>query len=211
MRRDERVSATREALLTTAERLFAERGVHAVANREISEAAGQGNNAAVNYHFGTKTDLIRAIVSKHTAQMEEIRARLVYETGDSTDLNEWVACMVLPFTKHLEALGMPTWFGRFTAQVMADPALQAAMTEESFGNSPSLTSLQNGLARCAPGLPAGLRRERSLMARHLIVQMSVERERALAEHADRISWRDTANGLIDAIVGVWSAPATPPA
>ncbi|WP_416969054.1 hypothetical protein [Streptomyces sp. 4F14] len=28
--------------------------MHAVANRQISRAAGQGNNAAVTYHFGTK-------------------------------------------------------------------------------------------------------------------------------------------------------------
>lgn len=53
MRRAEQVSATREALLTAAERLFAERGVQAVAHRQISVAAGQRNQAAVNYHFGS--------------------------------------------------------------------------------------------------------------------------------------------------------------
>lgn len=52
-------------LLAAAERLFAERGMHAVSNRQISEAASQGNNAAVCYHFGTRTDLLRAIESKH--------------------------------------------------------------------------------------------------------------------------------------------------
>lgn len=69
-RRDEQVSATREALLTAAERLFAEHGVHAVANRQISEAAGQGNNAAVSYHFGTKVDLVRAIARRHAEGIE---------------------------------------------------------------------------------------------------------------------------------------------
>ncbi|MGO4759077.1 TetR family transcriptional regulator, partial [Streptomyces sp. 2MCAF27] len=58
--RAEQVSATRELILTAAERLFAERGVYAVSNRQVSEAAGQGNNAAVGYHFGTKADLVRA-------------------------------------------------------------------------------------------------------------------------------------------------------
>lgn len=45
--RGAQVGATREALLVTAERLFAERGVHVVSTRQISAAAGQGNNAAV--------------------------------------------------------------------------------------------------------------------------------------------------------------------
>ena len=63
--RTDRASLTREAILTAAERLFAEHGVFAVSNRQVSEAAGQGNNAAVGYHFGTKTDLVRAIEHKH--------------------------------------------------------------------------------------------------------------------------------------------------
>ena len=51
--RSDRASSTQEAILVAAERLFAEHGVFAVSNRQVSEAAGQGNNAAVGYHFGT--------------------------------------------------------------------------------------------------------------------------------------------------------------
>src|SRR5205085_1616816 len=54
--RTERASSTQEAILVAAERLYAEHGMFAVSNRQVSEAAGQGNNAAVGYHFGTKTD-----------------------------------------------------------------------------------------------------------------------------------------------------------
>ena len=48
----------RQVIIETAERLFAEHGVFAVSNRQIAEAAGQGNTAVVGYHFGTKTDQI---------------------------------------------------------------------------------------------------------------------------------------------------------
>ena len=65
--RAERAHATRELILTAAEQLFAEHGVVAVSNRQVSEAAGQGNNTAVGYHFGTKADLVRAIARKHAA------------------------------------------------------------------------------------------------------------------------------------------------
>src|SRR5919205_204318 len=59
--RTERATSTQEAILKAAERLYAEHGVFAVSNRQVSEAAGQGNNAAVGYHFGTKTDLVQVV------------------------------------------------------------------------------------------------------------------------------------------------------
>src|SRR3954465_9703432 len=92
--RSERASSTQEAILVAAERLFAERGVYAVSNRQVSEAAGQGNNAAVGYHFGTKADLVRAIVRRHAGRIEEIRVRALAATGDSTDVRDWVDCLV---------------------------------------------------------------------------------------------------------------------
>ncbi|WP_328442010.1 TetR/AcrR family transcriptional regulator [Streptomyces sp. NBC_00444] len=207
--RAEQVNATRELILTAAERLFAERGVYAVSNRQVSEAAGQGNNAAVGYHFGTKADLIRAIVRKHDGRIEEIRSRLLAQIGDSTDVRDWVDCLVRPVPEHLADLGSPTWYARFCAQVMTDPALYEIMIEESLG-SPTLRQVIDGLRRCLPDLPADVRAERGDMARHLILHVSAERERALAENAPtpRANWNDAATGLTDAVVGIWLAPVT---
>lgn len=207
--RAEQVSATRELILTVAERLFAERGVYAVSNRQVSEAAGQGNNAAVGYHFGTKADLVRAITRKHAEQIERARARMLAETGDSTELREWVACLVRPSTEHLAALGNPTWYARFCAQVLTDPALHEIMAEESLA-SPALRQVLDNMNRCIPDLPVEVHAERGAMARHLIVHMCAEREGALADDTatPRSSWHDAATGLIDAIVGLWLAPVT---
>ncbi|WP_461037126.1 TetR/AcrR family transcriptional regulator [Streptomyces mayteni] len=209
-RRDEQVSATREALLAAAERLFAEDGVHAVANRQISLAAGQGNNTAVSYHFGTKTDLVRAIVRRHAEQVDLGRARMLAGMDDSADLRDWVACAVRPVTEHLAALGTPSWYARFMAQVETDPALRAVSSEETAASSPSMARLQEGLVGRLPDLPADVRVERGAMTRHLITQMTAERERALADNlpTSRASWGETADGLIDAIVALWQAPVT---
>ncbi|MFC4499485.1 MULTISPECIES: TetR family transcriptional regulator [Streptomyces] len=209
-RRDEQVSATREALLDAAERLFAEYGVHAVANRQISLAAGQGNNAAVSYHFGTKMDLVRAVARRHAERIEVGRLRMMAEIGDSADLRDWMACAVRPVTEHLEALGTPSWYARFIAQVTSDPALRADMTEAFAAASPSMEKLQDGLNRCLPDLPPEVHAERAAMTRHLITQMTAERERALADNKQtaRASWREAANGLIDAVVALWRAPVT---
>lgn len=208
--REERVSATRELILATAERLFAEHGVFAVSNRQISEAAGQGNNTAVGYHFGSKTDLVRAITRKHYEQIEQVRLRMVSEVTGSTEIRDWVACLVRPVTEHLAALGTPTWFARFGAQLMTDPTLRQIMTEEALA-SPALRQVLSGLDQCLPAFPAEVRAERSDMARQLIVHIPAERERALAEGSStpRSSWHDAATGMIDAIVGLWLAPVTP--
>src|SRR3954471_6304234 len=96
--RTDRASLTREAILTAAERLFAEHGVFAVSNRQVSEAAGQGNNAAVGYHFGTKADLVRAIEHKHRGPVEELREHMVAALPESAQMRDWVACLVRPLT-----------------------------------------------------------------------------------------------------------------
>lgn len=207
--RVERGGATRELILNTAERLFAERGMHVVSNRQISEVAGQGNSAAVTYHFGAKADLVRAIAGRHGEQMEQARVDMVAEAVGSNTLRDWVACLVRPFTGHLAALGSPTWYARFRVQVMSDPALQEITAQEALASA-SLRMILAGLNQCLPDLPADVRAERSVMARHLIAQMSAERERALAEGTPTLqpSWEDLADSLVDAIVGLWQAPVT---
>ena len=204
-----RAERTRELILAAAERLFAEDGVFAVSNRQVSEAAGQGNNTAVGYHFGTKADLVRAIARKHLAQIEEVRQQHVAEINGSTDVRDWIACLVRPMTEHLAVLGSPTWYARFSAQVMTDPALRTIMIEETQ-SSPSLVRIIEGLAGCQPDLPDDVRAERSDMTRQLLVHVIAERERALADNTPtpRATWHDTASGLIDALVGLWLAPVT---
>src|SRR5271167_4130255 len=130
--RSVRSTSTREAILSAAEVLFAERGMSAVSNRQISEAAGQGNNAAACYHFGTRTDLLRAIESKHREPIERLRAQMLIDIGDSTELRDWVGTLVRPLTDHLAALGAPSWYARFAAQAMADPAYRHIVTKDAL-------------------------------------------------------------------------------
>ena len=207
--RTDRASLTREAILVAAERLFAEHGVFAVSNRQVSEAAGQGNNAAVGYHFGTKTDLVRAIEHKHAIPVERLREQRVAEMGDSTELRDWVGCLVLPLTDHLTALGNPTWYARFAAQVMADPAYHKTVTRDALA-LPALVKVLEGINRCLPELPADVRVERNIMGRNLLMHTCAEFERAFSEGSPLplTSWRAAASGLIDAIVGLWRAPVT---
>ena len=201
--RTAQVATTRASILTAAERLFAERGVASVSHRQISEAAGQGNNAAVGYHFGSRTDLLRAIIRRHAVPMEEIRRSLYERHRHSTELRDWAVCVVRPFTDHLASLGSPSWYARFAAQVMTEPGLRQLAAAE-LRDAPTLYAVSAALHRCLPGLTPEVRLERDDMAYTLIVHFCAQRER----RADP-QWAVTATRLVDAVEGLFRAPTTP--
>lgn len=207
--KSERGSETRELILVTAERLFAEHGVEAVSNRQVSEAAGQSNNFAVGYHFGTKDDLVVAIVRRRFEPIERRRTEMLAELTGSPDLRDWVSCLVRPITEHLGSLGSPSWYARFIAQVTTHPSFRELVVNEAV-SSPSMQQTIEGLFRLVPRLPEEVRQERGYMSRLMIVHMCAERERALQEGTanPRSTWESTATGLVDALVGLWLAPVT---
>ncbi|HVV02272.1 MAG TPA: TetR/AcrR family transcriptional regulator, partial [Verrucomicrobiae bacterium] len=63
---------TRSRILDVAEELFAEQGFNRVSIRDITKRAGV-NLAAINYHFGSKEDLIAAIFERHVVPVNEAR------------------------------------------------------------------------------------------------------------------------------------------
>jgi AcrR family transcriptional regulator len=65
-------TATRDRVLDVAERLFAERGLDAVSIRDITHEAA-ANLGAVNYHFGTKQELIGAVFERRMRPLTEQR------------------------------------------------------------------------------------------------------------------------------------------
>ncbi|MFC6082939.1 TetR/AcrR family transcriptional regulator [Sphaerisporangium aureirubrum] len=74
---DPRTTAAR--LVAAAEHLFAERGIDAVSLREITAAAGQRNTTALQYHFGDRDGVLRAVLVKHQPEIEARRHQLLDE------------------------------------------------------------------------------------------------------------------------------------
>src|SRR6187551_685906 len=56
--------------MRAAEQLFAQQGVDRVSLREIAIAAGQRNVSAATYHFGSKRELIEAILERHSRPIQ---------------------------------------------------------------------------------------------------------------------------------------------
>ena len=207
--RGRQAAGTREAIMATAERLFAEHGVTSVSSRQISEAAGQGNNAAVGYHFGTKADLIRAIVHRHDEVIEQSRRRHVDRVGAEAAVRDWVACLVLPLTEHLAAAGATSWYARFLVQMSTDPALREIVDDEVLASA-QIPRIGQGLLPCLAALPTAVREERLQMVRSLLLHTCAERERALAVsgEAPGPAWEQTSRMLVDAITGLLLAPVS---
>src|SRR5882724_743724 len=65
---------TRDRILRTGERLFAERGFNGVSVRELA-AAAQVNIASIGYHFDNKEGLLSEVYRRHCEPMIEERLR----------------------------------------------------------------------------------------------------------------------------------------
>ena len=77
----EREAATKAAVFTTAERLFALHGFQNVSVRDITAEAGV-NLASVNYHFGSKDALVFEIFRRRTAELNRERAKMLHQAAD---------------------------------------------------------------------------------------------------------------------------------
>lgn len=98
------ITSTRQLILDKAEQLFAERGIAAVPLRDIGLAAGQKNNAAVQYHFGDRESLLKAIISCRAAASERVRAEALANlivNGDPPQVRDLVKAFILSLAGHL--------------------------------------------------------------------------------------------------------------
>jgi len=89
---------TRTAILNAAEQLYAERGFSEVTLRDIVAAAGV-NLAAVNYHFGSKDELIAELfvtrsIATNRERLNELKA--AEETGGHAPIEAVIRALVGP-------------------------------------------------------------------------------------------------------------------
>ena len=131
-------ASVRDALIDAAERLFAERGSDRVSLREITSAAGASNASAVQYHFGDRRGLVRAVLAKHESEIDRHRRRLLdeYEARGQPDVRRLAAALVEPLAAELAAEGGPGYL-----QLVADlynrpnPTFEPTATETKRDDS----------------------------------------------------------------------------
>jgi AcrR family transcriptional regulator len=77
-------AGTKARVLDAAEDLFGRHGYAATTLRAVTEAAG-ANVAAVNYHVGSKEDLLRAVVGRAARELGAERDRLLAGAGPAPE------------------------------------------------------------------------------------------------------------------------------
>lgn len=80
------VRDTKERILDAAEQHFAEFGIEATSLRQIT-AAAQVNLAAVNYHFQSKDELVRAVIARRIRPVNQRRLEMLAELESSSNLS----------------------------------------------------------------------------------------------------------------------------
>lgn len=199
----------REALLDAAEELFAQHGIDAVSNRSIAEHAGSANHSAIAYHFGTRDDLIRALLLRHTVPMAARRQELIAELGTEPSVYDVVRCRLLPLVELLDSLPRPSWRAQFLAQIRTVPSAVAVL-EESIGALDVGGDFRSLTAK-VDGVSDAIMRARSGILGHLVLGVCADYEAQTSAGTHRGSWIAVGYFLIDAAAGMLSAPVTQPA
>ena len=119
---ESRGADARQKLVDAARDLFAERGIEGVSLREITRRAGQGNTSALQYHFGHRQALLRAVLEPHQAQVDARRAALLDELGTRphTVLRDLASALVRPSAAMLQVEGGKAYL-RIMAELVRDP------------------------------------------------------------------------------------------
>ena len=115
---------TRERILNAAERLFGELGYDAASLRTITAEAG-ANIAAVNYHFKSKQELLRAVLARRIRPLNDQRLAQLdaydRDRAGAPRVEELVRILLAPLMvmgagSGAEAAGLKMLFGRMYSE-----------------------------------------------------------------------------------------------
>src|SRR6195256_758635 len=205
---------TRNQIKAAAQMLFARHGVDAVTVQQIVAAAGQRNNAALHYHFGSKEELIRQMVVDGAAVLDERRQGMLLEMearGGPATIREVLLILVMSV---IELGDDERWRGyiRFTSSLQASDrkTLRAALNNRwNAGYVACFAHLKRMLR-----LPAALIEHRLSMSS--IYANAILSAREAAQEARKSSgsrlWeqRFTTENILDTLEATLTCPPSAP-
>jgi len=190
-------------LMRTAERLFAEQGIHAVSLRQIGETAGMRMAGTVAYHFGDKDGLIQAIIADRDGPIDERRLALLAELERKARTRDLRAVAEVGIRPSAEAIGESGYYFRFLVQLDRHPrALDDAFASGAFRSALRVLELQveAGLAH----LPAEILARRKRLGIHLVAGALADLEAEAEGPVDEV----VISELVDCVVALYSHEAS---
>jgi AcrR family transcriptional regulator len=201
--------STPDLLIDAAARLFAERGVDNVSIAEIVRSAGQRNTSAVHYHFGSRDEILRAVLARHVPELAERRTVLLEQarTRSAGGARAAAEAIVRPVTEFAQG----GWRERAYLQIGSE---LAGAVERS---SPQIRVLLMQTAgheawdllrqRC-PKVPTDVWRTRQEICIVFIGRAAADRARQLDRKSTRRVLSDDrfVDNLVEMLLGAMKAP-----
>lgn len=192
---------TRSRLIRAGERRFARDGVNGAKLSDIVRDAGQRNDSAVGYHFGSRQGLLTAIVAKHMAAMEVQRV----VPDEDADLHTVVTAIVGP-TAALLGTEDGRDFLRIMAQVADWSGVGTGRRNDVLTGTVIGAQLDRLHALLEPRLGAPMARERGALLVTFLTAALAERARSReAGLRQRLSHERFVRHVADVLTGALSA------
>jgi AcrR family transcriptional regulator len=201
--------ATRDLLLDAAARLFAERGVDNVSIADIVRAADQRNTSAVHYHFGSRDEILRAVMTRHVDDLAARRIDLLTEAQrrPDSDVRAAAEAIVRPISEFAQG----GWRQRAYLQIGSElagaidrvsPQVQEVLAQTAGGEAWDL------LRHRCPQIPSDLWRARREICIVFIGRAAADRARTLDRGGERKDLSDTrfVDNLVEMLLGAMRAP-----
>jgi len=200
-------TSTRERILLTAERLFAEHGLDQVSIRQINLAAGQRNSSATQYHFGSREALITAILEYRRAGINRRRLALLEALRGSAreqDLMALAEALVLPVAELLGTANGGEHYIAVVAQLIGHPQyFELGRSPGAHGEG--LRRLLELVAACRSDLPANVVPQRFGMALRQVFHELADFQR-LRTRRSAVPVPLFVSSLVDAVAASLAAP-----
>jgi AcrR family transcriptional regulator len=195
-------------LMRAAERLFATNGVDVVSLREVSAAAGQANNSAVGYHFGSREGLIDGILERHSLPIQVRYAAqldLLQRQGGYT-LRALLETLVLPLVDKLDDVDGGPEFIAISAQLSVSPTMPLA--QRPIATTPAVMRLIEAMMPFSQTPPSLLLFRFERVANTIYAALTVWQRLATVDAAP-VSRDAFVSDLLDTLESLVSQPASP--
>lgn len=201
--------STKERMIVTAERRFALHGLEASSLRQVAIEAGQRNESAAHYHFGSREGLIRAILAYRVTALNARREKMLNDAkrdeGDAISPRTIASIIILPMAEEIFSNWRNCYWVRFVSQLWSIDKYQYLADE--FEPRSSALFAANDMVRNVPGIdPTVLQVRAAILRRDVVWGLSgVE---AMSFHETREVCELHIANLIDMIAaGISAAPS----
>ena len=197
--------------MRAAEKLIAERGLEKVSIRDIVTAAGQKNESALQYHFKNVKGLIKAIHAQRSDETQTKRGELVDELLAQTSkpsLRQLCALMVRPaFDLARDNVAFRRYVRAFGHELALSETSALSRAASHGGGGSSGQQLGRLLRQALPHLDGEdfLRRMESAVR---LCSASMHHQASQTNAFKGAEAELFLNSLIDALVGLLSAPVS---